>query len=81
MIDFLDNHCGAGTTSLWWQYRFPNGRGINVWPSHVTLHPFRFDLEYDGDDDEMVTASGLTTEQVEAKLADVMALPAVKVPA
>ncbi len=76
MNDFtqcIADHCLAGASSLWWQYRFPNGRVANVSPSNV---PLRFDVEYDGEDG-MFTARGLSTEQVEAKLADVTALPAV----
>lgn len=77
-IDYLADHCNGST--LWWQYRFPNGREVGVTPAHVTVHPFRFDVEYDGDD-ELIVASGLTTEQVETKLAEVMALPTVEVEA
>jgi hypothetical protein len=74
-IDYLKEH-GGGSTTLWWQYRFPNGREVGVYPAHMTVHPFRFDVEYDGDD-ELIVKSGLTTEQVEAKLAEVMTLPEV----
>ncbi|GAA2623844.1 hypothetical protein GCM10010399_63910 [Dactylosporangium fulvum] len=76
-IDYLTNH--GSTSTLWWQFRFPNGREVGVYPAHVTVHPFRFDVEFDGDD-ELIVASGLTTEQVEAKLAEIKALP-VGVPA
>ncbi|GGM52578.1 hypothetical protein GCM10007977_062660 [Dactylosporangium sucinum] len=51
-----------------------------MWPSHVTVHPFRFDMEHDSDDGELVTLEGLTTEQVEAKLAEIQAMPPVEVP-
>jgi hypothetical protein len=63
-----------GVPSLWWHYEFPNGRGAQVYPAHHQQHPFRFDVEYDGEDG-MFTAPGLTTDQVEAKLAEIMALP------
>ncbi|GAA0719349.1 hypothetical protein Drose_05675 [Dactylosporangium roseum] len=79
LVDNLANH-GSGST-LWWQYEFPNGREVGVAPSHVTVHPFRFDVEWDSDDGELCTAQGLTTEQVEAKLAEIKTLPAVEVSA
>lgn len=74
-IDYLKDHCNGNT--LWWTYRFPNGREVGITPAHVTAHPFRFDVEWDGDDNELAVEFNLTTEQVEAKLAEVMALPAV----
>jgi hypothetical protein len=46
----------------WWLYRFPNGRSASVIPA--LHHPFRFEIQVD--DDQPIT--GLTTEQVEAKL-------------
>lgn len=73
LTQYIADHCLAGAQSLWWQYRFPNGRNANVSPSNV---PLRFDVEYDGADG-MFTAPALSTEQVEAKLAEVMALPGV----
>ncbi|MER7280525.1 hypothetical protein ABT369_39410 [Dactylosporangium sp. NPDC000244] len=71
--DYIADHCLAGTSSLWWQYRFPNGRGATVSPAHA-VYPFRFDVEYDGEDG-LFTAEGLSTAEVEAKLAAVQALP------
>lgn len=56
----------------WWNFVFPNGRGANV---ALSRWPFRFDVDYDGEDGDF-TATGLTSEQVEAKLAEVAALPA-----
>ena len=55
----------------WHNFVFPNGRGANV---AISKWPFRFDVEYDGDDG-MFVAAGLTTEQVEEKLTEVAALP------
>ncbi|GAA2347394.1 hypothetical protein [Dactylosporangium salmoneum] len=59
----------------WWRYEFPNGRGAQVYPANHERHPYRFDVEYDGEDG-MFVAPGLSTAEVEAKLAEVMALPA-----
>jgi hypothetical protein len=59
----------------WWRYEFPNGCGAQVYPADHRLYPFCWDVEYDGEDG-MFTAPGLTTEQVETKLAEIMALPA-----
>ncbi len=73
-IDHLKDHNSGNTT--WWQFKFPNGREVGVYPAHMTVHPFRFDVEYDGDD-ELIVKSGLTTGQVEETLAEVKALPAV----
>lgn len=76
MTDFSAHLADSGgTPAPWWRYEFPNGRGAQVFPAHHQLHPFRFDVEYDGDDGLFI-APGLTTEQVQAKLAEIMALPA-----
>lgn len=52
-----------------WRYEFPNGREVSVVPD--PRRPFRFELRMDATE----PAPGLTTEQVEAKLAEVYALP------
>jgi hypothetical protein len=58
-----------------WSYVFPNGQRASVIVAHRT--PFRFEIQAD----ERVTApggilAGLTSQQVEAKLAEVAILPA-----
>lgn len=59
----------------WSRYVFPNGRAASViLDPH---YPFRFEVEYDGEDGRFV-APGLSTSEVEAKLAEVAALPAVE---
>jgi hypothetical protein len=55
----------------WWNFAFPNGRGANV---SLSKWPFRFDVEYDGDEG-FFNATGLTSEQVEAKLTKLAGLP------
>lgn len=76
MTDFLPHLADSrGVPSPWWRYEFPNGRGAQVYPAHHQQHPYRFDVEYDGEYG-LYTVHGLTTAEVEAKLADVMALPA-----
>jgi hypothetical protein len=65
------------TPSYWRQYIFPNGRAANVVVDPIPqdpAHQFRFQVEYDGEDG-MFTAPGLSTAEVEAKLAEVAALP------
>lgn len=76
MTDFahhLADQVGNGST--WWSYRFPNDRKAYVMPDGD--QPFRFEVEYDGEDGTF-TATGLTTDEVEAKLAEVAAMPAVE---
>jgi hypothetical protein len=53
-----------------WPYRFPNGHRVNVLIDDN--RPFRFRLDHFGSD----CLSGLSTAEVEAKLAEVAALPA-----
>lgn len=65
----------TGTPS-WWEYLYPNGRGVNVIASRID--PFRFFVEVEDAPhygDTMRTQDGLTTEQVEQLLADVAAMP------
>lgn len=61
--------------SPWWRYRFPNGYTASVIPD---LHqPFRFEVaRYSVDDVEEEVTSGLSTAEVEAKLAAIYNLPA-----
>jgi hypothetical protein len=69
LVDFQDQ-------PRWWRYyRFPNGRTVSVIVDPRPHLPFRFEVEYD-DLNGMVTASGLSTGEVETKLASVAALPA-----
>ncbi len=67
LTQHIADHDLAGARNLWWRYAFPNGRGAYVSVSA----PLRFDVETDDG-----TYVALTTEQVEAKLAGVMTLPA-----
>lgn len=64
------------TPSYWRQYTFPNGRGANIEVDPNPKNAFRFVVEYDGEDG-MFTAPGLSTSEVEAKLAAIAALPAI----
>lgn len=59
------------TGSTWWLYRFPSGRSASVEPDARPEHPFRFEVQVD----DQQPMSGLTSDQVEAKLAEVYALP------
>lgn len=56
------------TPSLWWLYKFPNGKSASVIPDPDTDRPFRFEMEVDGDSYQ--TFPGLTTGEVEAKLTE-----------
>lgn len=60
----------------WWEFEFPNGRAVNV-AARRDL-PFRFDVEAEDTSwaDASSTFEGLTSEQVEAKLAEVAAMEA-----
>ena len=75
-MDFSQHLTDSGyhsNTPAWRNYEFPCGRGANVW---LSATPFRFDMEMatvDGDDLDVF--SGLTTEQVEEKLAQLASLP------
>ncbi len=78
------SHSGLPAPS--WAYEFPNGRRASVILDHRT--PFRFEawvLGANPDEQRALGAdgsgliAGLTSEQVEAKLAEVVALPAVAV--
>lgn len=63
-------------TPAWWNFEFPNGYGANVW---LSRWPFRFDVELDvgfEEADGMVSAEGLTSEELEAKLTEVAGRPA-----
>lgn len=62
------------TPSYWRQYVFPNGRAVNISIDGRPDCAFRFTVDYDGEDG-MFTAPGLSTAEVEAKLAEVAALP------
>ena len=61
--------------SYWRQYQFPNGRGVNVEVDVRLDSAFRFVVEYDGEEG-MFTTPGLSTAEVEAKLAEIAGLPA-----
>lgn len=58
-----------------WRYDFPNGRSVSVINDWHT--PFRFEVLSDDPADAGTrgVASGLTSEQVERKLATIYALP------
>lgn len=60
----------ASNEPCWWNFVFPNGYGANV---SLSKWPFRLDVEYEGDDG-FFTVTGLTSEQVEAKLSEIAAL-------
>ncbi len=61
---------------MFWEFTAPNGRDVHI--ESDSASPLRFVMEYDGEDG-LLTAPGLTTDQVEEKLAEVAALPAVAV--
>jgi hypothetical protein len=63
---------GHNANRRWWLYRFPNGREVSVIIDPRPHSPFRFEIQLDHNE----IAPGLTTEQVEAHLAEIAALPA-----
>ena len=65
------------TPNYWWRlYRFPNGRSVSVIVDPRPQHPFRFEASGDSADGGAFLAAGLSTAEVEAKLAEIAALPA-----
>ena len=73
----LTDSCFDGT-GIWWTYEFPNGHDASViLDPHPKTLPFRFEVESSDPDDLGAgrIAGGLTTEQVEAKLARIACLP------
>jgi hypothetical protein len=70
---------------IWWTYEFPNGHSASVIPDPRPASPFRFEVE-SSDPQDVITnpitttvgagvVCGLTTDEVEAKLAKLAALP------
>lgn len=62
------------TPNYWRQYVFPNGRGANVSIDERPDSEFRFVVEYDAEHG-LETEGGLSRSEVEAKLAEIAALP------
>lgn len=76
MTDFARYLTDSSIAPSWWRiYKFPNGRAASVTVDPDPDLPFRFEVEYDGPDGAAV-ALGLSTVEVEAKLAEIAALPA-----
>lgn len=65
--------------SFWRRYEFPNGHSVSVIVDPRPQHPFRFEVESTDPADvgRGGIVAGLSTAEVEAKLAGVAALPAV----
>ncbi|GAA0529268.1 hypothetical protein GCM10010172_07400 [Paractinoplanes ferrugineus] len=71
--DFLTDRGHYSNGPCWWNFEFPSGASANV---ELSSTPFRFDVEVDQGDNDMVTLHGQTTEQVEERLRELAALPA-----
>lgn len=63
--------------SFWHRYEFPNGHSASVIVDPRPQHPFRFEVESSDPDDigRGGIVPGLSTSEVEAKLAEIAALP------
>ena len=73
VTDFARYLADSSIAPSWWHiYKFPNGRAASVIVD--PRYPFRFEVEYDGLDGKFI-APGLSTDEVEAKLAAIAALP------
>ncbi len=73
----LTDSWSHNTAGYWRTYAFPNGHDVSVILDPHEDRPFRFKVESTDPDDYGVggTVGNLTTEQVEAKLTKVAALP------
>lgn len=80
----LTDSCFDGS-HIWWTYEFPNGHSASVIPDPCSANAFRFEVE-SSDPQDVITnpvtttvgagvVCGLTTDEVEAKLAKLAALP------
>jgi len=65
----LDNYIADSIDQRpgWWLYAFPNGRKASVVPDPRPGAHLRFEVQVDGEQ----PTPGLTTEQVESRLAEI----------
>lgn len=76
LYDYLVDYARTAAGS-WWRYNFRNGHGATVILEPHDDRPFRFEVESTDPDDlgSGRVVGNLTTDEVEAKLTKLAALP------